>query len=241
MRRTAMASFGICLGLVLALFVVLYGLLGISTFAQGLLPHRFYGAVEIDGQPAPVGTVVEARGEGVEPCVGNPIVTAESGKYGGPWTGDPKLVVQGDGLSGGEEIEFYINGMRAKCYDPATEEWSDTYPFQSEALTELDLFFFGEYTLTATSDGCCPISVTYDTTTATVAAGEVETFTPITGGLTVTLEAIGDTGCVFRGWEGALVTTTNPITIVMTSDTTITATCRHLAFLPLVMKNLSSE
>jgi len=235
MRQTVSRSFGVCLGLVLMLFVVLYGLLNMSAAAQGgpPLPHKFYGAVEIDGQPAPVGTVVQAGGADVyiNPDLGNPITTTEVGKYGAPGVFEAKLVVQGEpdgSLGNGDPIEFYINGMRAKCYYSETQEWSDTFPFQSEALTELDLFFIGQYTLIVTSAGCCPISVTYDTTTATITAGAIGTFTPITGGLTVTLEATSDDSCRFDGWGGDVVTTANPIVIPMRSDVAVTATCTIL-------------
>ena len=93
MRRTAMASFGICLGLVLVLFIVLYGFLNMPAAAQGPFPQKFYGAVEIDGQPAPANTVVQAGGEDVyvNPEFDNPITTTEVGKYGGPWGPDRKL------------------------------------------------------------------------------------------------------------------------------------------------------
>jgi len=75
------------------------------------LPHAFYGAVDINGNPAPAGTSVEARGEGVTTGVGsNPLVTTDEGEYGG---GDdplaPKLVVQGSIAEGstGQTAEWH--------------------------------------------------------------------------------------------------------------------------------------
>ena len=56
---------------VFALIVVLLAIhallpLGILTAqAPPAIPHAFFGAVTLDGQPAPVGAQVEARGEGV--------------------------------------------------------------------------------------------------------------------------------------------------------------------------------
>ena len=84
------------------------------------LPHAFYGAVEIDGSPADIGTKVEARGEGVKrPIEGNPITVTEAGKYGGSGGLDPKLVVQGD-IVDGTTITFYVNntstGQTAKWH-----------------------------------------------------------------------------------------------------------------------------
>jgi len=73
------------------------------------LPHAFYGAVEVNGNPAPIGAQVEARGAGVTTGImGNPITVTEAGKYGGPGGLDPKLVVQGD-IEEGTTITFYVN------------------------------------------------------------------------------------------------------------------------------------
>jgi hypothetical protein len=96
------------------------------------LPHAFYGAVEINGSPAPVGTEVEARGEGVVTNVqGNPIVTIKAGKYGGPGGLDPKLVVQGD-IEEGVTLTFYVNGVEAKT-EPTPVTW------HSGEITEVNL------------------------------------------------------------------------------------------------------
>lgn len=76
------------------------------------LPHAFYGTVDINGSPAPEGTEVEVRGEGVQTGVGtNPIVTTVEGEYGGganPMA--PKLIVQG-GIAEGATVTFYVNGF----------------------------------------------------------------------------------------------------------------------------------
>ncbi len=192
------------------------------------MPHIFYGAVWFDGAPAPIGTVIEAQCEDVVTGIGgNPITTTQVGSYGSPSIATPPedLLVQGD-IDSGTPIEFYIKGLRAECHDPTEDEWVDTYPWQSDRETELDLFVSSEYTLTVASGGCCPISVAYDTTTVTVAAGTVGAFTNITGGVIVALEAITETYCGLNGWEGALVTSTTLITIpIRYNDAVITATC----------------
>ena len=76
------------------------------------LPHAFYGVVEINGSPAPVGTSVKVVGEGVQTGVGtNPIVTTVEGEFGGgadPLV--PKLVVQGT-VAEGATVSFYVNGF----------------------------------------------------------------------------------------------------------------------------------
>ena len=78
------------------------------------LPHAFYGSVTINGSPAPIGTRVEAIGEGVIPNTpGNPIMVTDPGEYGGPGGLDPKLVVQGD-IADGTVLTFYVDGVYAE-------------------------------------------------------------------------------------------------------------------------------
>jgi len=106
-----------------------------------VLPHSFYGSVTIDGTAAPIGAVVEARGEGVltTGVAGNPITVTEAGEYGGPGGFDPKLVVQGD-ITDGTSLTFYVNNVTAQCYDvQAGGEWLDSYPFKSGDITVLNL------------------------------------------------------------------------------------------------------
>ncbi len=101
-------------------------------------PHAFFGEVTINGQPAPAGTVIEGRGEGIRLGIpGNPITTTVAGRYGGPLLQEAKLIVQGrvaDGLA----LEFYVNGARAACA-PLGGTWQDTFPFQASGLTPLNL------------------------------------------------------------------------------------------------------
>ncbi len=93
------------------------------------LPHAFYGDVTINDSPAPTGTSVEARGEGVlTDIAGNPLAVTETGKYGGPGGLDPKLVVQGD-IADEATITFYVNGVST----------GETYPFDSGQATEFHL------------------------------------------------------------------------------------------------------
>jgi hypothetical protein len=94
------------------------------------IPHAFYGTIEINGSPAPVGTEVSARGEGVTTGVAqNPIETTVEGEYGG---GDdpmePKLIVWGN-IADGTTVTFYVNGFSTG----QTAEW------HSGEVTEVDL------------------------------------------------------------------------------------------------------
>jgi len=92
------------------------------------LPHAFYGTVDINDSPAPVGTEVEARGDNVNTGVGNPITVTEPGKYGGPGGFDPKLVVKGY-IEEGTTLTFYVNGESTGL----TAEW------HSGEITEVPL------------------------------------------------------------------------------------------------------
>ena len=78
-------------------------------YAVPALPHAFYGSVTINDAPAPSGTQVSATVEGgtVIPTQ-NPVTTVGS-SYG---VDSPKLLVQGDGLSGA--ITFYVNGVKVE-------------------------------------------------------------------------------------------------------------------------------
>ncbi len=94
------------------------------------LPHAFYGNITINGEPAPIGTKVEARGQGIRTGIsGNPILTSEVGKYGSESALGVKLIVQGDEIEGNPTIYFYINDHQA----------DQTYTWKSEEITRLDL------------------------------------------------------------------------------------------------------
>jgi len=93
------------------------------------LPHAFYGTVQINGSPAPVGTSVKVMGEGVQTGVdNNPLVTTAEGEYGGSGGFDLKLAVWGD-IVDGTTVTFYVNGFST----------GQTAPWQSGKVTEVDL------------------------------------------------------------------------------------------------------
>ncbi len=113
---------------IVAFLVCLLLFIPTPAFAQPPLPHMFYGNLSIGGEPAPVGTVVEARGANVTPGIqGNPVSITVAGQYGS--ASEPRLYVQGPNIENGDIIEFYINGAKA----------NESYQFQSGAITELDL------------------------------------------------------------------------------------------------------
>jgi hypothetical protein len=128
MSRSVVAKSAIVVFIVTAMLMLCSG----QTSAQSslpTLPHAFYGALKINGEPAPIGTEVEAKGAGVITGIeSNPIVTTEVGHYGSREPLQPKLIVQGE-TGEGTVLSFYIDGL----------DTGQTYTWQSGEVTELDL------------------------------------------------------------------------------------------------------
>jgi hypothetical protein len=121
-----------CVGLSMTCIAV------VRAYAPPPLPQSFYGTVEVRGTPAPVGTMVEARGQGVKlPAPNNPISVTVAGLYGGASAFNPKLVVQGN-LTEGQPLRFYVDHIAAKCAPPG-QNWQETCPFSSGVITNLNL------------------------------------------------------------------------------------------------------
>jgi hypothetical protein len=114
-----------------------------------VLPHAFFGSIEINGSPAPVGTQVEAQGANVLSRIeSNPLAVAEAGRYGGSGAFAAKLIVQGK-IANDTSISFYINGTKAECAVPGGV-WQSSYPFRSGVVTELLLRVGGSSSSTST-------------------------------------------------------------------------------------------
>lgn len=198
------------------LFVLLLILILVATFgasaahAQGLPPvfQLFYGTVEINGQPAPVGTTVEARGTGVltpndNPNVkDNPLTLTFAGQYGvdpGRDPLDPKLMVQGS-IADGTPIEFYVNGEKAECAIP-DGAWQSSFPFTSGGvITRLNLRVGAASQPTATATPTTG-AATVATATPTIRSGSgVTDPTPTPGpGPTATRLTAGPTNTPVQG------------------------------------------
>jgi hypothetical protein len=116
------------------IFIAVVGLLVLGVvpvYAQSVppLPHAFHGHVTINGNSAPAGTIVEARGQGVRTGIeGNPIRTTQVGKYGSPDPLEPKLIIQGD-IREGTTITFYVNNYST----------GETATWRSGVTTQLNL------------------------------------------------------------------------------------------------------
>jgi hypothetical protein len=125
----------------LLLFCALTIVMAGSAAAQGdppPFPQAFYGDATIRSQPAPVGTVVEARGAGVKVgIVANPITTTVTGKYGGPTLREGKLGVQG-WIPTGAPIYFYLNGERCQVSSDSIT-WGSSVAFQPGVVSKVHL------------------------------------------------------------------------------------------------------
>ena len=133
-------------------------------------PQAFYGSVEVNGQPAPVGAQIEARGVGVKTgIVNNPLVTTVAGRYGGKPLSEPKLGVQGS-IEEGALIEFYVNGVKAECAEPGGP-WQDSYPFASGTVMELNLRAGQSATPTATQQSAAAGTPSSTSTSTALPAG----------------------------------------------------------------------
>jgi hypothetical protein len=100
------------------------------------IPHRFYGSVTINGNPAPDGTTVVAKINGVEVAS----TTTKDGKYGyNPifYVDDP------DNDRSGKEIRFFVNGV-----DTGKTEY-----FCNGCSTRLDLTIAGTTTTQPSTGG----------------------------------------------------------------------------------------
>ncbi len=143
------------------------------------LPASYYGEVTIDGDPAPVGTVVEAEVNGT---VRGSITVEEAGLYGGPGIGDDKLLIPDeDDIAEGDEVVFYIDApdiprQEIDRTEPETIEWGPGTEQQVRLRAfvddpEIDVeprdLEFGEVRLsdtesqnvTVTNDGAGPLDI----------------------------------------------------------------------------------
>jgi hypothetical protein len=107
--------------IVLSFFTVFF-LLSVRVLAVPGVPHQFYGSVTINGKPAPDGTIIIAKINGIEVAS----TTTKNGKYGYEpifYVDDPEH------NRSGEEIKFFVNGI----------DTGQTKYFCNGCVTKLDL------------------------------------------------------------------------------------------------------
>ncbi len=116
--------------------------------AVPVVPEEFYGSVFLNGNPAPVGTVIIAKINGEER--GN-FTTTEAGLYGSPGNFDPRLFVvatEDEVNAGNASITFFVGGVQA----------FQAVPFRSGGLESTKLDLFANINAFATSNTTNPIS-----------------------------------------------------------------------------------
>ena len=106
----------------------------ISAFDLPTLPTEFCGFVESTEKPAAVGTEIVAKIHD-EPL--GRIILKEDGKYGGSGTFDEKLMVQGSYEEIGEDISFWIDGVKA---DQTLKYELGTFNSLNLTVTGLEIF-----------------------------------------------------------------------------------------------------
>jgi hypothetical protein len=119
------------------------------------------------------------------------------------------------------------DGDIGEIADPAEEH---TFVYIDRDKTVTASFAPCVYNLTVESDGCCPIEVSYDSFHATVDADSSDSF-GIPCDTDVTLTAVDDIGCVFDQWTGDVpggTNSSNPITITVSGNKTVTGSCYSL-------------
>ena len=110
------------------LIIVLLGMVLASEVPK--IPHAFYGDIFIDGDPAQIDTKVEVKGTGIIPAISsNPLYTTVIGKYGVPGGVGVKLLAQGDNVTDGTILNFYVNDILT----------GQTILWQEGEVTKLDL------------------------------------------------------------------------------------------------------
>ena len=81
-----------------------------SAFAVPPLPYELYGAITIDGNPAPVGTEILAK---INDQVVGGIDVESEGVYGKSGTFDRRLVINSDEADLGQYITFWVGDRQA--------------------------------------------------------------------------------------------------------------------------------
>ena len=146
----------------IALLVVIFSSIAIA--APGV-PHLFYGSVTLNSAPAPDGTTITAKINGIDVAS----TTTLDGKYGySPifYIPDPNNIREGDTIS------FFVNGVNT----------GQTYTFSNHDTTELNL----TVTITTTTVSNPSPNPGPGPTTTAPTTSTVETTTTVPGGETTT-------------------------------------------------------
>ena len=183
---------------IILLGMVAIGLVG-EAWAVPPFPHTFYGTVKKDGANVPDGTVISAWIGGEQYVSTNTFTSGADSVYTLNVPGDDPETSAKEGGVNGEIISFYVGSQMA----------AQTAIYSSGSVTQLNVTVI---TLTVGVSPSGKGSVTKSPDQATYVYGEQ-----------VTLTATGIAGYTFSNWSGDASGTTNPITITMKDNTTVTA------------------
>ena len=216
------------LSLALALFLALL-LCSMPVAAQlPVMPHSFWGTVTIDGSPAPDGTVVSAHIGGLSWPT-----TTSGGQYGYSPTfmipADDPATTEKDGGLNGDEIVFKVNGIVAATDPPGPIEFEnggvgigvEGNPVNLSVTTTGVTYY--TLTVNVSPSGSGTVALSLEDQDPTTSGNQYES------GTTVTVTANPASGYVFDHWSGDLSGSTNPTSITMDGDKSVTAHFRQIA------------
>jgi len=112
------------------------------------MPCEFYGNVIINGQPAPAGTIIEAKINGQTAGL---LTTTTAGKYGGAGSFDARLVV--NSFARGDTITFFVNGSISNQSAVFLEGYAQSLDNGMEPVAEVTQTTMVNATATATQTG----------------------------------------------------------------------------------------
>jgi len=118
------------------------------------IPEAFWGTVTVNGEPAPVGTVVEAVGPGVRRGLeGNPVTVETPGIYAEAYFLLPHLIVQGD-WEENVSLTFMVNQLPAN--ETAVWEAGESMNLDLTVTFKAAYYWNGDYWVLVTEDNAIP-------------------------------------------------------------------------------------
>ena len=141
--------------------LILVMIAGVCAAEVPPIPCEFYGKVSINGQPAPAGTLIEAKINGQ---TAGSLTTTTAGTYGGAGVFDVRLEI--NGFANGDTITFFVNGSIS----------NQSAVFQERNTQSLDLTMY---------NGMEPVAEVTQTPTVNATATATQTGTAGSSGYTL--------------------------------------------------------
>jgi hypothetical protein len=186
---------------VITLVFVVSLLLGNISIAHAFppLPSSFYGAVKVDGANVPEGTPVTAWINGVQYAQALTTLYNGDSVYSLDVPGDDATTAAVEGGSSTSTVVFHVGDLAA----PQTASW------KSGTNESIDLDITTEFTLTVTS---AHGTVTRTPDKPIYKLNDV-----------VELKAVPETGWLFSSWSGGASGSSNPVSLKISGNTSVTA------------------